>query len=169
LAPSPLPPRVVERTTPTPPPPRMRQPTTSPHWPPPPFPTACLKPSPSGSVLDFWPQTRRPRLCDQTRHYHTTTTWCTPPYHPSPSLPTAVPYGTPVTEHQRLGFGFKAKNLPARLHDQTRHHHTAIPSYTPPYHLPPSPPTAVSDGAPVTEPQMLGFGLVASNPPPPFA
>ena len=154
---------------PPPPTPLMHPTTTSSHRPPPQILTARRKPSLKGSVSDFWPQTRRPRLCDQTRHHHPITTWYTPPYHLPPSPPTAVPYSAPITKHQRLGFGFQAQNLPARLRNQTRHHHITTPSYTPPYHLTPSPVTAVSNDAPVTEPQKLGFGLVPSNPPPPFA
>jgi len=75
-----------------------------------------------------------------------------PPHRPPPLSPTAQPKpspGGPV-----LGFWPKTRN--PGLRSPTHNPATAVTSSTPPHHLPPSPTTAVSNGAPQTEP-VLGF------------
>ena len=74
----------------------------------------------------------------------------TPPHHLPASPSTATSNGTPSIEPQRLNFGFLAPHSLA--HGSPMHQPTTITtSYKPPCHLPASPSTAISSGAPETE------------------
>jgi hypothetical protein len=65
---TPAPAWTIERSTKPPQQPHLPQPTTSTHYPLLPFPTAIPKPSPSGLVSDFGPETHCPRLRERTQH-----------------------------------------------------------------------------------------------------
>jgi hypothetical protein len=105
------------------------------------------------------PLTTIPTLCVSTGGGAVT------PQHPSP--PSAAPL-QPETEPRRLGFGIFTQ-IPSpprasRPHDPT----TTTASYVLPCHPDAPSPTAVSHGAPETEPQQLGFWF-RPNPPPRLA
>ncbi|KIM71255.1 hypothetical protein PILCRDRAFT_17231 [Piloderma croceum F 1598] len=124
----------AQRVTPPPLSPRRHHPTTSPHRSTLLFPTARPKPSPSGPVSSFWPQTCNPGLRSTTCDPTTAVTSSTPPHHLSASSPAAVSHGAPETELQQLGFAFLAQTpspslaFPTERPHHHRHNNNTIPS-----------------------------------------
>src|ERR1700674_4892885 len=95
-----------------------------------------------------------------------------PPSCHSPAPTTSQSHPTPPSHaarlkpsHKRSVSGFWPQPPPLPRNLRTHHPTTTTSLYAPPHHLPPSPPGAISDGAPKTEPQRLGFGLSAKIPP----
>ncbi|KIM71775.1 hypothetical protein PILCRDRAFT_16744 [Piloderma croceum F 1598] len=132
-------------TPPTPPPTGACHPTTPTHHPPSPVHEAHPKLSHNGSVSGFLPEPS-PRLVDCER--------TTPP--PPP----------PQSSHNGSVSGFFTQTLPpphgSRTHDPAT---TTTTSYIPPTHPYPLSPVPASHGAPGTEPQRLGFGVLTRTHP----
>src|ERR1700729_1119163 len=119
----------------------MHHPTTSPHYPPPPFPTAHPKSSPSGSISVFWPPTPHRLALHERTTPNTIATSYGPPHHLPASPTITISTSAHEPEPWRLGFAFRP---PPCLAFRERTTPPPLPPHlhppTAPLHPPPPPP-----------------------------